>query len=77
MYLPSVTLRHSATNFIVECLFLTLVKVYLFSLFSPNIFYYVQTVSEPTCLVLAQLSKCLLYLLDLVHLIEFLWIIQI
>jgi hypothetical protein len=45
--------------------------------FSPNFFYYVRTLYRPTCLSLAQLSKCLLYPLDLVHLIEFLWIIQI
>jgi hypothetical protein len=37
----------------------------------------VPTVTGPTCSILAHLSKCLLYLLDLAHLFEFLQIIQI
>jgi hypothetical protein len=45
-------------NFFVECLFLTLGKVY-FCFFSPN-FNYVSTLYGPTCSILTQLSKCLL-----------------
>jgi hypothetical protein len=56
----------------------TLDKVYFyFFLFSFKLFYCLSTVCIPTCSIFAQLSKCLLYLLDLVRLIEFLRIIQI
>jgi hypothetical protein len=39
--------------------------------FFPNFFYCVRTIYIPICLILAQLPKCLLYLLVLVRLIEF------
>jgi hypothetical protein len=52
-------------------------SLFAFYSFSPNFFYCIHMVSGPTCSTLAHFSKCLLYLLDLVHLIEFLWIIQI
>jgi hypothetical protein len=48
-----------------------------FFFFPPNFLWCVPTVCRPTYSILAQLSKCLLYLLDLVRLIEFLRIIQI
>jgi hypothetical protein len=50
--------------------------LFVFS-FPPTFFYCVPRVSGPTYGSLARFSKCLLYLLDLVHLIEFIRIIQI
>jgi hypothetical protein len=56
----------------------TLRKFYLhFFFLSPTFLWCVLTIFGPTCLILAQLSKCLLYLLYLIHSIEFLWVIKI
>jgi hypothetical protein len=68
-------LINSAKNDFAECLLLAVAKFIWF--FCPQLFYGVPTVSGPTSSILAHLSKCLLYLLDLVHLIEFLRIILI
>jgi hypothetical protein len=46
------------------------VVYFYFFFFSPNYFYCFSTVYKFTCLILSQLSKCLLYQLDLVFLIK-------
>ena len=70
--------EHSANLYFAECLFWHSAKyIFIFFFFPPNFLWCVPTVCRPTYSILAQLSKCLLYLLDLVRLIEFLRIIQI
>jgi hypothetical protein len=62
--------------YFVECLLLTLGKVYFFFSFFHQIFCGVfLPYIDRNVPFFAQLSKCLIYLLDLVHLIEFIQII--
>jgi hypothetical protein len=65
--------RHSARDPLLSVLFGYSAKnIYIFSFLPPSFFYCVPAVYRPTYSILTYFSKCLLYLLDLVHLIEFL-----
>lgn len=79
-------IRHTSKKTFVECLSWTLDKLLFcqvntldtrqsllaFFLFLPTFLWCVPTFFRSICSIFAQLSKCLLYLLHLVHLIDFL-----